>query len=489
VRDRRVTTLEGLDAERRDALAQSFLAHGASQCGFCTPGILMRSAALFDAGKAGNPTAVGNALAAHLCRCTGWIGIMDALAEVAGGDGVAASAARDLDAASARATLEGGAPQHVSLDVVQGVGGFADDGAVGATELVAVPKGDTYAVAPTLHEARAAAAKVQGRHTTVALAPPLAAAVAPAGGVALATCWVEPAYLEPDASWCTDGVAPASALANGGAFGGKSTTEVGDVACTLASEHGAPVRVVWSREDVVRRGPKRPPIAASARHDGARVAIEGRGAAPLVVAPSPYGIEVDVAWETVALAGPPVSASMRAPYAEATVLVEGALDEVGFDRAAALDGIARAVLLDTCVADPRGGVAGARVELDQSTATLTRVAVRVAGGHVLDEVVLRSYCTGAVHMALGWVLRERIAVDGNGVAHDLTIRSFGILRAKDMPAVDIEVLEDDREPCAVSDAVFAATAAACWNALARAEGTRPSVFPARDTRAAQPMRR
>ena len=61
--------------------------------------------------------------------------------------------------------------------------------------------------------------------------------------------------------------------------------------------------------------------------------------------------------------------------------------------------------------------------------------VRVRCGRVLDEVVLRSYCIGAAHMALGWVRSEGIAVDAAGEPHDLTIRSFGILRATDMPMV------------------------------------------------------
>ncbi len=47
--------------------------------------------------------------------------------------------------------------------------------------------------------------------------------------------------------------------------------------------------------------------------------------------------------------------------------------------------------------------------------------------------MLRSYCIGAAHMALGWVRSEGLAVDADGVPLDLTIRSFGILRAVDMP--------------------------------------------------------
>ena len=57
----------------------------------------------------------------------------------------------------------------------------------------------------------------------------------------------------------------------------------------------------------------------------------------------------------------------------------------------------------------------------------------------LDEVVLRSYVTGAAHMALGWVTSEALAVDAAGQVHDLTIRSFGILRAVDTPPIEVDI--------------------------------------------------
>jgi hypothetical protein len=57
---------------------------------------------------------------------------------------------------------------------------------------------------------------------------------------------------------------------------------------------------------------------------------------------------------------------------------------------------------------------------------------------------------------------EGIAVDEDGVAHDLTIRSFGILRARDMRAVEVEIEPSDAAPVNGSDAVFAAVAAAAW---------------------------
>ena len=69
--------------------------------------------------------------------------------------------------------------------------------------------------------------------------------------------------------------------------------------------------------------------------------------------------------------------------------------------------------------------------------------VRVRCGDPLDEVVLRSYCIGAAHMALGWVRSEGLAVDDDGAPVDLTIRSFGILRAVDTPPIDVEIEPDD----------------------------------------------
>src|SRR5439155_23658216 len=109
--------------------------------------------------------------------------------------------------------------------------------------------------------------------------------------VTLRTTWIEPAYLEPDASWCVPGGEPVTPLANGGAFGGKVASVAPVAARQLADRHGRPVRVLLSREDVVRLGPKRPPLAGAARADGTgeiRVArTDGIGAAIASIAPDP----------------------------------------------------------------------------------------------------------------------------------------------------------------------------------------------------------
>jgi CO/xanthine dehydrogenase Mo-binding subunit len=350
--------------------------------------------------------------------------------------------------------------------------------------------GREWVVAGSVDAARAVAAKVQGRRTTFDAVPPLPLPECPPGGVRLATSWVEPAYLEPDASWCEPGGEPASALANGGAFGGKEHSCAPAAAQELAARFDRTVRVVYSREDVVRLGPKRPPISANAIWRDGGVVIVGTA---VRVAPPPmpasYRCGIDATWTAVDVAGPHVGGELRAfGLAEQAVLVEGALDSGGVDRTTLTDDGA---MLDSLVVAPSGARAGAHVDFDGSTGAVARVDVRVAAGDPLDDTVLRSYALGAVHMALGWVLTESIAVDPTtGDVHDLTIRSFGIIRARDMPLVSVTILDEPGPPLAhASDAVFAAVAAATWNALTRTEGLRPDTFPARDARASRLLRR
>jgi xanthine dehydrogenase small subunit len=111
---------------------------------------------------------------------------------------------------------------------------------------------------------------------------------------------------------------------------------------------------------------------------------------------------------------------------------------------------------DGWVVSPAGGAARA------STAADGTVHVYVRCGDPLDETVVRSYCIGAAHMALGWVRSEAITVGDDGVPLDLTVRSFGIVRAVDMPRVEVTIEPSDGEPVACADAAFAAVALAVW---------------------------
>ena len=508
---RSVTTLAGLGPEVWQPLADAFVATGGSQCGFCTPGILVRMAALEAKAKTA-PADVDRALAAHLCRCTGWQTICEAVAlrrDFLSADGPnqhpGDRKSRDFGAAGRRAELEGGAVQGVGPKTPLGDAGFADDTAP-RDALVAVPRppgsaaetvsaaGIEWVVGESLNDARERAGKVQGRRTTVADSTPLPLPDLPAGGVRLATGWVEPAYLEPDASWCEPGGEPVSTLANGGGFGGKAASPAPRAARELADALGRTVRTVFAREDVVRLGSKRPPIAAHAVARDGRIEIRGVSVAALPESATPYDVEVDAVWEVRGVKGPPVSDALRAVgLAEQTLLVEAAIDAAGWDRAELLgdDARAQSVLLDTIAISQTGALAGARVDIDAESGAVTAIRVRIDAGDPLDDVVLRSYVIGAAHMALGWVLTEGIAVDPEtGEVLDLTIRSFGIVRPKSMPPVHVKIVPStDAARGGASDAAFAAVGAATWNAVTSAEGQRADVFPAADSRAARMLRR
>jgi selenium-dependent xanthine dehydrogenase len=86
VAGRDVVTLEGLPDRQRQLLAECFVQSGAVQCGFCTPGIAVRAAHLLERGLTGNRSRVTSALAGHLCRCTGYRRIVDAI-QLAGAGG------------------------------------------------------------------------------------------------------------------------------------------------------------------------------------------------------------------------------------------------------------------------------------------------------------------------------------------------------------------------------------------------------------------
>ena len=74
-----VVTLEGIPEERRELLARAFAGAGAVQCGFCTPGIVARASWMIDRGRARARDEVARGLSGHLCRCTGYQSIVDAI--------------------------------------------------------------------------------------------------------------------------------------------------------------------------------------------------------------------------------------------------------------------------------------------------------------------------------------------------------------------------------------------------------------------------
>lgn len=76
----RVVTVEGLMHDRRlDPLQEAFMESGAVQCGFCIPGMLISARALLDRNPAPGEDDIREALVGNLCRCTGYVRIIEAV--------------------------------------------------------------------------------------------------------------------------------------------------------------------------------------------------------------------------------------------------------------------------------------------------------------------------------------------------------------------------------------------------------------------------
>jgi xanthine dehydrogenase molybdenum-binding subunit len=119
VEGRAVTTVEGLAADERDRIASAFVATGALQCGFCTPGIVMRTKALLD--RKGTDLTRDDAarhLGAHLCRCTGYVSILDAIESLAAGQSVPAAAVGGVGTAG---------PRYQGCELALGAKPYVDD--------------------------------------------------------------------------------------------------------------------------------------------------------------------------------------------------------------------------------------------------------------------------------------------------------------------------------------------------------------------------
>jgi aldehyde oxidoreductase len=114
-----ITTLEGFEPAERERFATAFAATGALQCGFCTPGIVVRLKALLD--KKGAELTREDAarhLGAHLCRCTGYAKILDAVELLAKGDTPAMSLGGGIGSRGAK---------YESLELTLGERGYVDD--------------------------------------------------------------------------------------------------------------------------------------------------------------------------------------------------------------------------------------------------------------------------------------------------------------------------------------------------------------------------
>ncbi|HHY37455.1 MAG TPA: (2Fe-2S)-binding protein [Clostridia bacterium] len=74
-----ITTIEGLSANGLHPVQQAFIDAGAVQCGYCTPGMVLAAKALLDSNRSPSDDEIKRAIDGHLCRCTGYKKIIDAV--------------------------------------------------------------------------------------------------------------------------------------------------------------------------------------------------------------------------------------------------------------------------------------------------------------------------------------------------------------------------------------------------------------------------
>ncbi len=76
-----ITTIEGLATagHKLHPIQQAFVDHGAIQCGYCTPGFIMSAKALLDRTKEPTVDEIKGAISNHICRCTGYVQIIEAI--------------------------------------------------------------------------------------------------------------------------------------------------------------------------------------------------------------------------------------------------------------------------------------------------------------------------------------------------------------------------------------------------------------------------
>lgn len=318
-----VTTLESVDSAVRDALAAAFAAEGGAQCGYCTPGIALSASVLLAPGPSQNlsPTDddIHRALAPHLCRCTGYTGILDSVR-------LAAASLRGectlpaCDRPEARELVLGERPfidDLVRPDAVYAVLVWAPgpwgrvevaeaDGVIAlrstvehASQPVAVAWGETLAGARAVARSAVVAFEATEPEVATVAAPMLSAPTGP--GVHLqATVSIaasDPAYLEPEAVLVVPGFEagsltlytasqwPAAELAavraalpgiavrsqvlpSGGSYGGKTSVVPAIAACQVALRTGRPVRLSLDLEEGMRLHPRRSGGAATASVTG-----------------------------------------------------------------------------------------------------------------------------------------------------------------------------------------------------------------------------
>ena len=84
VQDKEITTIEGLaEGEKLDPIQEAFVDHGAIQCGFCTPGMILAAKSLLRENAEPDREEIKEAIGGNLCRCTGYAKIIEAIEKAA----------------------------------------------------------------------------------------------------------------------------------------------------------------------------------------------------------------------------------------------------------------------------------------------------------------------------------------------------------------------------------------------------------------------
>ena len=162
-----ITTLEGLDDEHRQQIANSFVQCGGVQCGFCIPGMAMRAVGLCDKNEQPSRDEISQALKPHLCRCTGYQQIVDSIecyAKLRRGEALPEPSADDRSGKVGTSL-----PRYTGHDAVLGDRKFIDDMTVpamlfGAVRLTEHPRATVLRIDPS------AALAMPGVHRVVTAA-------------------------------------------------------------------------------------------------------------------------------------------------------------------------------------------------------------------------------------------------------------------------------------------------------------------------------
>ncbi len=123
IADATITTAEGLGEYRQSVFANAFAEKGGVQCGFCTPGIVMRTNALINKNPTPNEADVKQALTSHICRCTGYKKIVDSVIYAA----EAIREEKEIEPPTSEGKIGSRHPKYQAQDLVLGKHKYTDD--------------------------------------------------------------------------------------------------------------------------------------------------------------------------------------------------------------------------------------------------------------------------------------------------------------------------------------------------------------------------